>query len=106
MPATVRLALHAFTTATYGCLQTSFYFEQNQPGSLLDVQIQIFTISGMLVKNIRQSVTMQGFRSDAIQWDGRDDFGDKLAKGVYLYKLRVRNENGEIAEKTEKIVII
>ena len=86
--------------------QTSFYFEQNQPGNLLDVQIQIFTISGKLVKNIRQSVTMQGFRSDAIQWDGRDDFGDKLAKGVYLYKLRVRNENGEIAEKTEKIVII
>ncbi len=27
MPGTVRLALHAFTTATYGCLQTSFYFD-------------------------------------------------------------------------------
>ncbi len=86
--------------------QTSFYFEQNQPGYLLDVQIQIFTISGRMVKNIRQSVSMQGFRSDAIMWDGRDDFGDKLAKGVYLYKLRVRNEKGEVAEKTEKIVII
>lgn len=85
---------------------TSFFFEQNQPGNLLDIQIQIFTISGKMVKNIRQSVNMNGFRSDAIQWDGRDDYGDKLAKGVYLYKLRVRNEKGEIAEKTEKIVII
>ena len=49
---------------------------------------------------------MNGFRSDAIQWDGKDEYGDKLAKGVYLYKLRVRNEKGEVAEKTEKIVII
>lgn len=85
---------------------TSFFFEQNQPENILDIQIQIFTVSGKMVKNIRQSVSMNGFRSDAIEWDGRDDFGDKLAKGVYLYKLRVRNEKGEIAEKTEKIVII
>lgn len=85
---------------------TSFFFEQNQPGNILDIQIQIFTISGKSVKNIRQSVTMYGFRSDAIEWDGRDDFGDKLAKGVYLYKLKVRNGKGEIAEKVEKIVII
>ena len=27
MPGSVRLALHAFTTAKYGCLQTSFYFD-------------------------------------------------------------------------------
>ena len=28
--------------------------------------------------------------------------GDKIGKGVYMYKVRVRNQNNEIAEKIEK----
>lgn len=55
---------------------TSFYFEQNQPDNALDVMIQIFTVSGKSVKTIRQYVTMNGFRSDGIVWDGCDDFGE------------------------------
>ena len=86
--------------------QTSFYFEQNQPDNALDVMLQIYTVSGKLVKTISQSVSMNGFRSDGIVWDGCDDFGDRLAKGVYIYRIRVKNQNGDIAEKTEKIVII
>lgn len=86
--------------------QTSFYFEQNQPDNALDVMLQIFTVSGKLVKTISQSVSMNGFRSDGIVWDGCDDFGDRLAKGVYIYRIRVKNQNGDIVEKTEKIVII
>ncbi len=86
--------------------QTSFFFEQNQPNNALDIMIQIFTVSGKLIKTIKQVVSMNGFRSDGIAWDGCDDFGDKLAKGVYIYRIRVKNENGNIAEKTEKIVII
>lgn len=89
-----------FTTSTH------FFFEQNQPESQLDVQLSIFTISGKLVKTIKQSVMMSGFRSDGIFWDGCDDFGDKLAKGIYLYRIKVKNEKGDIAEKTEKIVIL
>ena len=31
-------------------------------------------------------------------WDGRDQFGDKLANGVYLYRVLVRN-NGNFMEQ-------
>lgn len=85
---------------------TDFFFEHNQPGGLFDVQIQIYTISGKLVKTINRVQNIEGTRSQAISWDGRDDFGDKIGKGVYLYRLRVRNQNNEIAEKLEKIVIL
>lgn len=85
---------------------TQFYFEQNQAESVLQVQIQIFTISGKLVKTIHEMVNMSGFRSDGIPWDGTDDFGDKLAKGIYLYKIRVKDSDGKYAEKIEKVVII
>lgn len=85
---------------------TDFYFEQNQNGGLFDIQIQIFTISGKLVKTINTNQYIEGNRSNPISWDGLDDFGDKIGKGVYMYRLRVRNQNNEIAEKIEKIVIL
>ncbi len=86
--------------------RTQFYFEQNQSCQLLEVQVQVFTISGKLVKNIDQYVHTEGFRSDPIEWDGRDDFGDKIGKGVYIYRIKVKTNEGLTAEKYEKLVIL
>lgn len=85
---------------------TNFFFEHNQLCDNLEVLIQVFTVSGKLVKTIREDVFNECFRSDGIAWDGLDDFGDQLARGVYVYKLKVRNSRGEIAEKIEKLVIL
>jgi hypothetical protein len=85
---------------------TEFFFEHNQPGTDLEVQIQIFTISGKLVKTINQTMTNCGFRSQGIPWDGRDDFGDQLARGTYVYRVSVNNANGDKAEKFEKLVLL
>jgi flagellar hook assembly protein FlgD len=42
-----------------------------------------------------------------IKWDGRDDFGDKIGKGVYVYKLTVKSTTtGSKKEKYEKLVIL
>ncbi len=38
--------------------------------------------------------------------DGRDEYGDKLAKGVYVYKVRVKSSDGEKVEKFEKLVLL
>jgi hypothetical protein len=86
--------------------RTKFFFENNQCCNTLKVNIQIFTISGKVVKTISQSIRTEGFRSDGIDWDGKDDFGDKLAKGVYIYKLSISDAENKKAEKTEKLVIL
>ncbi len=85
---------------------TEFSFQHNQVCDFLDVQIQIFTITGKLVKDISQRVQNSGFRTDGIYWDGRDDFGDKIGIGTYVYKLTVVNEGGEKHEKYQKLVIL
>ena len=86
--------------------QTAFYFEHNQHCDYLDVQVQVFTISGKLVKTINKRIHSEGFRSEGIPWNAKDDYGDKIARGVYVYTLKVSSENGEMAEKTEKLVIL
>lgn len=85
---------------------TSFFFEHNLPGTELDILITIYTISGKVVKSINTKQVTEGFRSQPIPWDGRDDFGDRLGRGTYLYRLKVRTPDGQQAEKFEKIVIL
>ena len=86
--------------------KTEFYFEHNQICNELETQIQIFTVSGKLVKTINQSVLTNGFRSEGIIWDGLDEYGDKLATGVYVYRIKVKSSDGKTDEKTEKLVIL
>ncbi|MEZ4942969.1 MAG: type IX secretion system sortase PorU [Saprospiraceae bacterium] len=90
---------------------TNFQFEHNLAGQLLDVHISIFSVSGKLVKTIIHSTAAEGFRVTDIAWDGKDDYGDNLARGVYLYRIKVRGidvaGNAALAESDfEKLVIL
>ena len=85
---------------------TSFYFGHNQPYETLDVIISIFTVSGKLVKTLEATMTCDGYISEPIEWNGRDQYDDKLGKGVYIYKVKVRNSAGTTIEKFEKLVIL
>lgn len=86
---------------------TEFWFNHNKPNEPLEVQIQIYTVSGKLVKTINQLVQNTGSLSRDISWDGLDDFGQKIGKGVYIYKLSVNATLSDIkAEKFEKLVIL
>lgn len=86
--------------------RTEFMFEHNQSCSVLDVQVQIFTVSGRLVKTIAEEVPTNGFNVRGLFWDGKDDFGAELARGTYLYRLRMQTPDGSYAEQTEKLVIL
>ncbi|MBS1634782.1 MAG: type IX secretion system sortase PorU [Bacteroidetes bacterium] len=86
--------------------KTRFFIEHNQCCTTLKVMVQIYTITGKLVKSIPETITNEGFRFDGIEWDGKDDFGDKLARGVYVYKVSVTDGQSKKAEKIEKLVIL
>lgn len=91
--------------------RTCFQFDHNLPGQEMDVLIQIYTVSGRLIKTLEQTIISDGaIRLDnCIEWDGRDDFGDALARGVYLYKVAVRTntESGLSGESDfQKLVLL
>mgnify|MGYP000023305598 FL=1 len=85
---------------------TEFMFEHSFACNELEVQIQIFTVSGRQVKTLNEIVPTQGFRVNQLFWDGKDNYGDQLAKGVYIYRVKVKDTSGQTAEKTEKLVIL
>jgi hypothetical protein len=88
---------------------TTFMFDHNQAGGeggMLDVQVQIFTVAGRLVRTLTASVPSTKSHQDGITWNGRDEFDDQLARGVYVYRLSVRSANNSVASKYEKLVIL
>jgi hypothetical protein len=89
---------------------TEFWFNHNSSDAL-DVSVQIFTVSGKLVKTLNGQTNASGKTTSSLSrnlvWDGKDDFGDRIGKGVYVYKLSVRsNQLNKTVEKYEKLVIL
>jgi len=86
---------------------TEFWFNHNRPFEPLEVQVQVFTVSGKIVWTKNQTITTDGFLAREITWDGKDDFGDSIGKGVYIYKLSVKSTlTNKKVEKFEKLVIL
>jgi len=105
---TDKLALaHVLNYPNPFATETKFLFEHNRAGEDLDVQVQIFTVSGKLVRTINASVPGAESHQKSISWNGRDDFDDQLARGVYVYRVSVRSpRDGATASKYEKLVIL
>lgn len=87
-----------FSTST----QFVFTLTGNQVPS--DMRIQIMTVSGKVVREITQAelgLIKIGQNLTEYKWDGTDQFGDKLANGVYLYRVIVKDANGNSFDKYE-----
>jgi flagellar hook assembly protein FlgD len=60
-------------------------------------------VSGRVVREITQDelgLLRIGNNATDYAWDGKDEFGDQLANGVYLYKVIIR-KNGDQVELRE-----
>ena len=83
---------------------TTFAFEHNQPNTNLDVKISIYNITGGLVKEIKRVVNTGGTRNCQIIWNGDNQSGAKLTKGIYIYKVTVV-AGGNQSEITQQLIL-
>ena len=86
--------------------KTTFHFDHNKAGRPMKVRIQVFTISGKLVKTMLGEYATSNSHFSELEWNGLDDFGDKIGKGVYIYKVSVKVEGETTTEATQKLVIL
>ncbi|MCX6150129.1 MAG: type IX secretion system sortase PorU [Ignavibacteriales bacterium] len=83
---------------------TTFTFQHNlsQPVSL---KIKVYTVAGRLIKALEESNISDKFVK--VDWDGRDDDGNTISNGVYLYKLIVKTLDGKLnREVLGKLAVI
>ncbi|HND83166.1 MAG TPA: T9SS type A sorting domain-containing protein, partial [Chitinophagales bacterium] len=85
---------------------TKFMFEHNKPGASLDLKIEIFSVSGKIIKTITKNINSAGYRVDDVSWDGLDDYGDKIGKGVYIYRVSLKDDSGKKVSQYQKLVVL
>lgn len=86
---------------------TTFHFDHNRFGDNLMVQVQIYTVSGKLVKTLDETIFNSPSHVSNLTWDGLDDYGDKIGRGVYVYKLKIRSlQDGSTTHVFEKLVLL
>lgn len=86
--------------------KTTISFETNQTNINVDVEIMIYTIYGKLVKTIRRTEFVNGFRIEPVEWDGMADGGWKVCTGTYVYRATVHLPDGSMNTATSKLVVI
>ncbi len=83
---------------------TVFTFRHNQIVPV-DVEIKIYTVAGRLIQSIKEFNINSKFAR--IEWDGRDREGDKLANGIYLYKVVLKTQDGRfVSEALGKLSVL
>ncbi len=76
---------------------TQFTFEVSRSA---EAEIRIYTVDGRRIRRIDGIPAQPGF--NWVDWDGRDERGDPLSNGVYLYTVTVRaGIGGRKAEASE-----
>jgi hypothetical protein len=80
---------------------TIFTFQHNLDANV-SVKIKIYTVSGRFIKELlRTNITDKYVM---VEWDGRDNDGDAIANGTYIYKVTVKSDDG-IYNKTSTGII-
>ena len=69
-----------------------------------DITIRIYNMSGHVVRTLFTGYQVSGYylsRSKAAYWDGRNEFGEQVASGVYIYELETPT-----FKQTRRLVIL
>jgi len=86
--------------------ETSIIAEHNRPDNEFNVTINIFNLDGRLIKIIQTKVPSTGFALPPILWDGNDDGGKRVGRGIYPYVVIITTGKGETARASGRMIIL
>ncbi len=84
---------------------TTFIINHDRAGSVLDVQIDVFDISGRPLWSHEENDTV-ATSTYTVDWNLTGNNGEKLETGVYIYRVRVSSDGSQAITKAKKLVII
>jgi len=84
---------------------TDFYFEHNMPDQEFTGVINIYNLSGQLVKVLRFYGIDYGYRYGPFRWNLDNEGGEKVRRGIYIAELLLKNKKGRILKTSQKVVV-
>jgi hypothetical protein len=103
---------NVFTIADYICYPnpftstTAFYFQHNKSNQDIEVSLDIYSITGRLVKRFQESYYDNGYTIGPISWDGKDEYGGLVSGGMYIAQLKVNSSDGDFSSKSIRLILL
>jgi flagellar hook assembly protein FlgD len=85
---------------------TNISAEHNRPDNELNVVINVFNLNGRIIKIIKTKVSSTGYDLPPITWDGNDDGGTRVGRGIYPYSVIVTTATGETTRASGRMIIL
>ncbi len=82
--------------------ETNFLFMLSGELNPTSCKVKIYSVAGRLIKEINTPAVI-GYNS--IYWDGKDNDGDYIANGTYLYKFIIQG-NSQVETSIQKLAIL
>ena len=87
--------------------KTAFVVEHSRPGESIQAILSVYDVKGTLLFSHQSEVNKSLPSIKLHDWDGKINGGQKLPRGVYLFKVLLRSlTDGSTTERTEKLVIL
>lgn len=84
---------------------TTFIINHDRTGSDMDVEIEVFDMSGRLLWHHSETgVPTSG--AYTVEWDLTLDSGGNLQTGVYLYRVKIATDGSKKASKAKKLIVL
>jgi len=84
---------------------TYFVFNHNKSDQEINIEINIYDLSGRLVKTINDRSLNGGFYSSPYKWKGTSEGGYNLKGGLYIYRVNVQDADGNSNSSVGKLII-
>lgn len=86
--------------------KTKFVIEHNQAGKPLELQIEIYSSSGERIQILNHLAESPSNRYE-VEWDGLNQFGQRINQGLYFYRLTLRSiENNARGYAIRKMIVV
>lgn len=86
--------------------ETKIQIEHNRPDKELGIIINIYNLGGRTIKIIKTQVNTSGFIIPALPWDGKDNGGNRVGRGLYPYTIIITTPEGETSTASGRMIIL
>jgi hypothetical protein len=85
---------------------TRFLISHNRPGENISLKITIYSSSGNIIRIIKESAETNGYEFPEITWDGCNDNGSRVSKGLYIWRVEAVTDENDKCIASGRVIIL
>lgn len=94
-----------YTDATPASVEVNFFLSHNRPDARLTVCFSVYNLMGHLVWTSTVTDRSDMFTSAPVKWNLTDRAGNRVSRGIYIYRAEIINGKSRTLSKAKKIAV-